>query len=309
MAELKLKEGHNRVREAQKCLKTGLLKWKPDYEGAAYEYSKAALAFKNAKAYSEAVDCYMKQAGIERNHGSSYQAARAIEAAGMIHKEQGHMGDAFDLLSQAGTLQLESGTGHSAVIMLNRAAKIMEPHLPEKAIILYKKAADAAEAEDGYKESAENIGRAGRVYLKIGKLEEAAQCVDRELGCLTKTNHSGVLNKLMMGLILIHLHRDDYSAADAAMQKALRNYSGFLDSEEAGPIERFLDLWREGDEEGGQKICRGPLFAYIENDFTKLARDLKYPPKKEKPAKAAKATPSEGGDEGGDDDEYSEGLL
>ena len=33
----------NHIRNNINSLKTSLLKWKPDYEGAAYEYSKAGL--------------------------------------------------------------------------------------------------------------------------------------------------------------------------------------------------------------------------------------------------------------------------
>ena len=42
-------EGEEHLRLASKALKTGVLKWSPDYDTAGDEYSRAATAFKVPK--------------------------------------------------------------------------------------------------------------------------------------------------------------------------------------------------------------------------------------------------------------------
>jgi hypothetical protein len=46
MDEYKSAEAEDHMRLAKKALKTGLLKWSPDYDTAADEFAKAANAFK-----------------------------------------------------------------------------------------------------------------------------------------------------------------------------------------------------------------------------------------------------------------------
>lgn len=48
MAAQKINEGLEHVAKAEKYLKTGFLKWKPDYDSAASEYGKAELMSKLA---------------------------------------------------------------------------------------------------------------------------------------------------------------------------------------------------------------------------------------------------------------------
>ncbi|ESO06693.1 hypothetical protein HELRODRAFT_184947 [Helobdella robusta] len=312
MSDSKLAEAREHLKEAEKCLKTGLLKWKPDYEGACIEYGKAAIAFKNAKSYNEAIDCYLKQLEAEKAHGSLYQAAKAAESAAMLCKEKGDFIRAGDLVEQASELYLEHGVGDTAAIMLSRGAKMLEQATPEKSIQLYKKACDVAEAQDRMKECTENIGRAARVCIKIKKFDDAAKYIGQELDFMSRTNHGGVLNKLVMGLVLVHLHREDYVAADQSFQKALRQYTGFRDSDEAGPIETFLEAYNDGNGEKAESIARGSLFAYMENEFTKLARDLKYPKSSTTPATTSAKDSSAaagGGGEEEDKDEYDGGLC
>lgn len=291
-SEAKLREARDHLKEAEKCMKTGIFKWKPDFEGAALELGKAAISFKNAKSLSDAADCYLRLSEVEQQHGSIFQAAKALEASAMLQKELGEWTKAADLIDRASTLYMEHGTGDTAIITLSRGAKMIESTLPENAIKLYAKACHMADVQDRPKDSADNIGKAGRILLKLKKLDEAAEYVTKELDFLSKTEHAGTLYKLVMGLVLIHLHREDYVAANQALSRAAGAYPGFYESEEAGQISQLLKAYDEGDQDKALQIARGPLFAFMENEFTKLARDLKVPGS---------------GEPGGDDND--EGLL
>jgi tetratricopeptide (TPR) repeat protein len=294
-ADRKIAEAREHVREAEKCLKTGLLKWKPDYDGAAVEYGKAAVAYKNAKAHDEAIDSYMKQADAQKQMGSIFHAAKSIEAAGMLCKESGNLSRAADLIEQAATMYLEHGTQDTAAVVLDRAAKMLEQSLPQRAIKLFMRACEVAEAEDRPHQSAEYVGRAARVLIRTKQLDEAADALRREMDYYNRVDNQGLLNKLVMGIVLVHLHRGDYVAADQAFKASLSKYAGFAQSEEAGPIERLLDAYYECDQEAAEQVVKSPLFRYMENDFTKLARDLKVPG-----GGASKKSSSQAASSGGD---------
>lgn len=54
------------------------------------------------------------------------------------------------------------------------------------------------------------------------RLDEAADTMKREINYYNKVVESqGLVNKLVMGLVLIHLHRGDYVAADQAFKSCL----------------------------------------------------------------------------------------
>ncbi|KAK2190916.1 hypothetical protein NP493_65g07041 [Ridgeia piscesae] len=304
-------------------MQTGLFKWKPDYDGAASEYSKAATAFKNAKAYEQTISSLMKASEVQKKSGSS------MEAAALIYKELKEFHKIANLVEEASNLYLEHGVPDTASIALERAAKMIETHEPERAIELYKKACDVCEGEDRVRHSAEMAGKAARIYIRLKRFDEAAEHLKKEIDHLSTVNHQGQLNKLMMALVLIHLHQDDFVAADQAF-KAAFSYDRFVESEEASAIEQLLKAYEEGDQEAADGIVKSPLFRYMENDFTKLARDLKVPGgllsgKTEKsvpnatPSGEGDVTASGGGDaptgadkgpeEEEEEDEFAGGLL
>ena len=49
-------QGQEHVRRAEKAVKTGLLKWMPDYDKAADEFYKASTAFKIGQDYPKALE-------------------------------------------------------------------------------------------------------------------------------------------------------------------------------------------------------------------------------------------------------------
>ena len=53
------------------------------------------------------------------------------------------------------------------------------------------------------------------------RLDEAADTMKREIDYYNRAENAGLVNKLVMGLVLIHLHRGDYVAADQAFKSCL----------------------------------------------------------------------------------------
>ncbi|KAF6018385.1 NAPG [Bugula neritina] len=87
-------------------------------------------------------------------------------------------------------------------------------------------------------------------------------------------------------------------------------YPAFSGCEEADAVEQLLEAMNQGDETQAATILNSPLFKYLDNDFAKLARDLRENPpdglffsggSSAKNSAAAAANESE--------EEYPEGLL
>ena len=53
------------------------------------------------------------------------------------------------------------------------------------------------------------------------RLDEAADTMKREIDYYNRVESQGLVNKLVLGLVLIHLHRGDYVAADQAFKSCL----------------------------------------------------------------------------------------
>jgi len=123
MAAQKINEGLEHLAKAEKYLKTGFLKWKPDYDSAASEYGKAAVAFKNAKQFEQAKDACLREAVAHENNRALFHAAKAYEQAGMMLKEMQKLPEAVQLIEKASTMYLENGTPDTAAMALERAGK------------------------------------------------------------------------------------------------------------------------------------------------------------------------------------------
>nr|CAD7570429.1 unnamed protein product [Timema californicum] len=67
----KIEEALDHVRAAEKSLKTSLLKWRPDFEEAADEYSKAATCYRNGKSLEQCRECLMKAAECNKQKRST----------------------------------------------------------------------------------------------------------------------------------------------------------------------------------------------------------------------------------------------
>ena len=55
-ASKKTLEGEEHIRKAEKYLKTSFMKWTPDYDPAADEFSRAATCFKVGKEHEKTLD-------------------------------------------------------------------------------------------------------------------------------------------------------------------------------------------------------------------------------------------------------------
>ncbi|XP_028816377.1 N-ethylmaleimide-sensitive factor attachment protein, gamma a isoform X1 [Denticeps clupeoides] len=305
----KINEAHEHIAKAEKYLKTGFLKWKPDYDSAASEYAKAAVAFKNAKQLEEAKEAYLQEAEAHTNNRTLFHAAKALEQAGMMLKDMQRLPEAIQYIEKASLMYVENGTPDTAAMALDRAGKLIEPLDLAKAVDLYQKAASVFENEERLRQAAELLGKASRLLVRQRKFNEAAVSLVKEKNMYKEIENYPTCFKKTIAQVLVHLHRGDYVAADKCVRESY-SIPGFSGSEDCVAMEQLLQGYDEQDEDQVYRVCNSPLLKYMDNDYAKLALSLKVPGggKKKSPAAAGEGGPSATVSVE-EEDEYAGGLC
>ncbi|EDL09724.1 mCG21812, isoform CRA_a [Mus musculus] len=244
MAAQKINEGLEHLAKAEKYLKTGFLKWKPDYDSAASEYGKAAVAFKNAKQFEQ--------------------------------------------------------------------AKLIENVDPEKAVQLYQQTANVFENEERLRQAVELLGKASRLLVRGRRFDEAALSIQKEKNIYKEIENYPTCYKKTIAQVLVHLHRNDYVAAERCVRESY-SIPGFNGSEDCAALEQLLEGYDQQDQDQVSEVCNSPLFKYMDNDYAKLGLSLVVPGggiKKKSPATPqAKPDGAAGMAAEEEEDEYSGGLC
>ncbi|XP_039381667.1 gamma-soluble NSF attachment protein isoform X1 [Mauremys reevesii] len=314
MAAQKINEALEHVAKAEKYLKTGFLKWKPDYDSAATEYGKAGVAFKNAKQFDQAKDAYLREAEAHANNRALFHAAKAYEQAGMMLKEMQKLPEAVQLIEKASMMYLENGTPDTAAIALERAGKLIESMNPEKAVQLYQQTASVFENEERLRQAVELLGKASRLLVRGRRLDEAALSIQKEKNIYKEIENYATCYKKTIAQVLVHLHRHDYVAAERCVRESY-SIPGFSESEDCAALEQLLEGYDNQDQDQVSYVCNLPLFKYMDNDYAKLALSLAVPgggTKKKSPVTTqdkAGGPAAIGSHAEEEDDEYSGGLC
>ncbi|XP_046879751.1 gamma-soluble NSF attachment protein-like isoform X1 [Hypomesus transpacificus] len=308
MAAQKINEAHDYIAKAEKYLKTSFMKWKPDYDSAASEYSKAAVAFKNAKMLEEAKEAYLQEAEAHTNNKTLFHAAKALEQAGMMLKDMQRLPEAVQYIERASVMYVENGTPDTAALALDRAGKLIEPQDLDKAVDLYQKAASVFENEDRLRQAVEMLGKASRLLVRQQKLDEAAVSIQKEKSMYREIENYPTCFKKTIAQVLVHLHRNDFVAADKCVRESY-SLPGFSGSEDCIALEQLLQGYDQQDEDQVNRVCTSPLFKYMDNDYAKLSLSLRVPGggKKTK-AGGSEVTAGQTGP-GEEEDEYAGGLC
>ncbi|XP_010894965.1 gamma-soluble NSF attachment protein [Esox lucius] len=306
----KINEAHDHIAKAEKYLKTSFMKWKPDYDSAASEYSKAAVAFKNSKMFEEAKDAYLQEAEAHTNNKTLFHAAKALEAAGMMLKDMQRLPEAIQYIERASMMYVENGTPDTAALALDRAGKLIESQDLAKAVDLYQKAASVFENEDRLRQAVQMVGKSSRLLVRQHKLDEAAASIQKEKNMYKEIENYPTCFKKTIAQVLVHLHRNDFVAADKCVRESY-SLPGFSGSEDCIALEQLLQGYDEQDQDQVSRVCNSPLFKYMDNDYAKLSISLRVPGGGKKKLLAAAAETGEAGAAAtdADEDEYAGGLC
>ncbi|GBN50203.1 Gamma-soluble NSF attachment protein [Araneus ventricosus] len=303
-AEKKVCEGNECIAQAEKYLKTSFLKWKPDYDSAALEYSKAATCFKAAKVLGQCKDCFLKAAECYRKNNSFFSAAKNYEQAAMIYKEMEDYQNAVQLIERACQLFREHGTPDTAALALEKGAKMIESKCPEMALELYKKAMDVVMTEDRPTQASEHAAKASKILIRLKRFDEAVNMVRKEQEFHLATDNTRAVGRLVVSEVLIHLMREDYVAADKAFKEGYH----YCERDESNTLMDLLEGYDQGDAEQLNRALNSPFIKHMDVEYARLARSLLVPEteKNEATQKASASASTAANDE---EDEFAGGLL
>ncbi|XP_045598691.1 gamma-soluble NSF attachment protein [Procambarus clarkii] len=272
-ATKKIEEALAHIREAEKSLKTSLLKWKPDYDLAADEYNAAATCYKTAKQYAQCRECLLKAVENYKLNRSFFSAGKCLENAALISKELGDMDSIFKLAERAACMYQEHGIPDTAALNLEKAAKMIENHLPEKALHLYEHAVDIVMTEDRPRQAAEYQSRVARLNVRLQKYDAATDAIRREICYHQAGENNPAIGRLTVGLVLVQLARGDSVAAE----KAFREWGTYCEQEEVQTLEMLIQAFDEEDGDMALKALNSSFIKHMDVEYAKLARSLPVP--------------------------------
>ncbi|NWU61746.1 SNAG protein, partial [Pterocles burchelli] len=267
----------------------------------------AAVAFKNAKQYDQAREACLREAEAHENNKANVPCIVDLQ-------EMQRLPEAVQLIEKASMMYLENGTPDTAAIALERAGKLIENVSPEKAVQLYQQAASVFENEERLRQALEMLGKASRLLVRGRRLDEAALSLQKEKSLYKEIENYPTCYKKTIAQVLVHLHRNDYVAAERCVRESY-SIPGFNGSEDCAALEQLLEGYDQQDQDQVSEVCNLPLFKYMDNDYAKLGLTLVVPGggiKKKSPNAGqdkARGPATVGSHADEEEDEYSGGLC
>lgn len=259
--------------QAEKHLKTGLLKWKPDYELAADCYSKAATCYKTAKELHKAKEALYKSSDCYKNTRAFFSAAKCLDQAVLYLRELQQWKEMYDMAHKACQLYQEHGSPDTAALMLDKVAKMIEINIPEDALILYKRAMEVVMLEDRPRQAAEYAARAGRLMVRLGKYEEAINMLSKEMSYHISGENPAALGRVLVAVLMLHLAREDVIAAG----KVIQEWGGNAQHEELHVAMHLHSAFDSEDPEAAERALADPFIRHMDVEYAKLARSIPMP--------------------------------
>lgn len=268
-----MEEGYEHIKNAEKSLKTSLLKWRPDYENAADEYNKAATCFRNVKAYQQCKECLLKAVECFKENRAVFHAAKALDQCILVSKEMGDIRDIYKMAERAANMFQTNGNADSAVSTLEKTAKILESQVPIEALNLYKQAAEISVIQDNPRQAAEHTSKVARLHIKLLQYDLAADAIRREIGFYQQTENQRALGRIVVGLVLVQLARGDIVAAE----KAFKEWGSYCEAPEIQNLEMLLQAYDEEDPETAKRALNDSFIKNMDVEYAILARNVPLP--------------------------------
>jgi tetratricopeptide (TPR) repeat protein len=274
--QAKVRQGDELMKEGDKCGRTSLFKWTPDWEGAFLAYEKAALCYKVAKEQDRCKQAHLKAADAQYRCNLIHGAAKNFEAAGHCAREQRNYEEAVQHLRRAASLYAENGTVEKAAEVLTQAARSLEDTNADAAADLLLEAVDMLEP-DAKRGAGDALKRATALLIRSQRIDRAIDVMGKEIEFLVRTNESGKsqheLHRTYLALEVLHLHQNDFVAADRTYNQAL-SCEGFVSSNEGRAAAELLDAFEKSAPEVLQACLSRQAFTFMDGPVLRLARGL-----------------------------------
>ncbi|XP_026760838.1 gamma-soluble NSF attachment protein-like [Galleria mellonella] len=269
----KLHEAQEHCKAAEKFLKTSLLRWKPDYDSAADEYSQAAQCYRIARDLNKSKECHLKASEYYKKNRSFFHAGKALENAIIVSKETATPDDLYSLAVESSSLYQQHGSGDSGAGVLDKAAKILEENSPELAVKLFQQAADVSSTESSQHQGSEYISKASRILVKLQMYDQAVDSLRREIGFHQEAGNTGAVGRLTVAIVLVQLARGDAVAAE----KAYKEWGNNCEVPEMQTIEQLLQAYDEEDRDSAKRALASPFIRNMDVEYARLATTIPLP--------------------------------
>ncbi|XP_050539969.1 gamma-soluble NSF attachment protein-like [Daktulosphaira vitifoliae] len=271
MSKDKCQEGRECMEKANKFLKTSLLKWVPDYDSAADEFSKAAVCFRVGKSFKESKECLLKASQNYLQNGSLFHAAKSLEQAVTLSKEIGDLRDVPDLAMKASYYYQQHGSSGSASMLLSKAADMIQQTDLESSVKLLKEASNVASNEDSIGQAMEYTHKAARLLVKLQKYDEAEEELKRQIGYTFEGGSVSNMGRVAVELFLLQLAKDDIVAA----KKVFNEYgSRYCEQAEICMLDDIINAYSDRDAEKINSTLNNSFIKYMDIEFAVLAKSL-----------------------------------
>ena len=274
------KQATKLMKSGESSLKTGIFKWKPNYDEALMKFMEASSLFENCQDYVNALKCYEKLALCYEKTEELSGAAEAYEKMGMIYlKYQKDPKRALDLFNKSSSMYKINGNELKAQEILKRLGRrCFEIDFEDLGAEIYKEIINDLFDDISYGTGAEIIPVYQDYLIKKEKYAEAISIYERHIKYLTsvkKYNH--IVARCWLGIISIHIVLGEYYIAD----EKLSVFSGTINSvktcDEYSAALSLIDAIQRGDNDGYIKILRRPIFTQIEMELVKKLKKFKVP--------------------------------
>ncbi|CAK1553961.1 unnamed protein product [Leptosia nina] len=269
----KILEAQEHCKAAEKYLKTGLLKWKPDFDSAADEYSQAAQCYRIAQDMKNSKACHMKAAEMYEKNRAFFHAAKSIENAIIVSKELLAPEELYNMACNSSSMYQQHGSGDAGANVLDKVAKIIEEKAPELAVKLFQQAADVSSVESSQHQGTEYISKASRLLVKLEKYDEAVDSLRREIGFHLEGGNTAAVGRLTVAIVLVQLARGDAVAAE----KAYKEWGNYCEVPEMQTLELLLQAYDEEDRESAKRALASPFIRSMDVEYARLAGTIPLP--------------------------------
>ncbi|KAM3969058.1 gamma-soluble NSF attachment protein [Aphomia sociella] len=269
----KLHEAQEHCKAAEKFLKTSLMRWKPDYDSAADEYSQAAQCYRIARDLNKSKQCHLKASEYYKKNRAFFHAAKALENAIIVSKESASHEELYSLAVESSSLYQQHGSGDSGASVLDKAAKIIEENSPELAVKLFQQAADVSSTASSQHQGSEYISKSSRILVKLQMYDQAVDSLRREIGFHQEAGNTGAVGRLTVAIVLVQLARGDAVAAE----KAYKEWGNNCEVAEMQTIEQLLQAYDEEDRDSAKKALASPFIRNMDVEYARLAATIPLP--------------------------------
>ncbi|EGG20217.1 soluble NSF attachment protein gamma isoform [Cavenderia fasciculata] len=273
MADSKKKEAEAALKEADKITTKSFTRWKCDWDNGAILYEKAAKGFRTAKQFDQAIYCFKRLSLCQTNQDVYYLAAKSIESAAMMEKEQNHLKEAVELLVESSKLYRTNGNSFAAADAMTRAAKMIEEKDVDQALQLLHDACELFELDDKEHFSGDAFKMTISMLLRHKKIFECIDLLIIQNRVFSKLDQTNELNKSCLSVIVLHLDMDDNVMAKKRYEDFLQ-YVQWAHSNEGKVAGQLIQAFDANDAEAVKKLSQQYLFNFLDNQVAKIAKNL-----------------------------------